>query len=101
VLSEVGAARNRPSSLCGAARRRISFREGAQGIGGWSVLEIVAFGEAATFRAVYTLRFADAVYVPHAFQKKSKKGITTPKQEIDLIRHRLAAAERDYRGRQN
>jgi phage-related protein len=72
-----------------------------KGFGGWSVLEIVAFGEAATFRAVYTLRFADAVYVPHAFQKKSKKGITTPKQEIDLIRHRLAAAERDYRGRQN
>jgi phage-related protein len=72
-----------------------------KGFGGRSVLEIVAFGEAATFRAVYTLRFADAVYVLHAFQKKSKKGITTPKQEIDLIRQRLAAAERDYRGRQN
>jgi phage-related protein len=72
-----------------------------KGFGGRSVLEIVALGEAATFRAVYTLRFADAVYVLHAFQKKSKTGITTPKHEIDLIRQRLAAAERDYRGRQN
>jgi phage-related protein len=42
-----------------------------------------------------------AVYILHAFQKKSKRGIATPKREIDLIRQRLAEAERDYRKRQN
>jgi phage-related protein len=42
-----------------------------------------------------------AVYVLHAFQKKSKRGIATPKREIDLIRQRLAEVERDYRKRQN
>ena len=65
------------------------------------MLEIVASGEAATWRTVYTVRFLDAIYVLHAFQKKSKKGIATPKAEIDVIRQRLAAAERDYRERQN
>jgi phage-related protein len=65
------------------------------------VLEIVAPGDDATYRAVYTVRFIDAVYVLHAFQKKSKTGIATPKQETDLIRQRLAAAERDHRERQN
>lgn len=72
-----------------------------KGFGGRAVLEIVAPGEDATYRAVYTVRLMNAIYVLHAFQKKSKKGIATPKQEIDLIRQRLAAAERDYRGRQN
>jgi len=43
----------------------------------------------------------DAVYVLHAFQKKSKTGVATPKKEIDLIRQRLAEAERDHRERQN
>jgi phage-related protein len=43
----------------------------------------------------------DAVYVLHAFQKKSKKGVATPKKEIDLIRQRLADAKRDHRERQN
>jgi phage-related protein len=57
--------------------------------------------ETATYRAVYTVRFGDAIYVLHAFQKKSKKGIATPKQEIELIRRRLATAERDHRERQN
>jgi phage-related protein len=47
------------------------------------------------------VHFRDAVYVLHAFQKKSKRGIATPKREMDLIRHRLAEAERDYRKRQN
>jgi phage-related protein len=72
-----------------------------KGFGGRSVLEIVAPGDDATFRAVYTVRFEDAIYVLHAFQKKSKKGIATPNKEVELIRQRLAAAERDYRGRQN
>jgi phage-related protein len=47
------------------------------------------------------VRFADAVYVLHTFQKKSESGIATPKKEMDLIRRRLAEAERSYRERQN
>ena len=72
-----------------------------KGFGGRSVLEIVADHQTDTWRAVYTARFADTIYVLHAFQKKSKKGITTPKKEIELIQQRLSAAERDYRERQN
>ena len=65
------------------------------------VLEIVAPYAGETFRAVYTVRFEDAIYVLHAFQKKSKRGISTPKKEIDLIKKRIAAAEQDYRERHN
>jgi len=72
-----------------------------KGFGGRSVLEIVAPYDGNTWRAVYTVRFADAVYVLHAFQKKSKSGIATPKKEIDLIHKRLADAERDHQKRQN
>jgi phage-related protein len=72
-----------------------------KGFGGRSVLEIVAPYDGDTWRAVYTVRFEDAVYVLQAFQKKSKSGIATPKKEIDLIHKRLADAERDYKKRQN
>jgi phage-related protein len=72
-----------------------------KGFGGRSVLEIVAPHEGDTYRAVYTVRFQDALYVLHAFQKKSKRGIATPKKEIDAIQQRLAAAEKDHRERQN
>ncbi len=72
-----------------------------KGFGGRSVLEIVADHESDTWRVVYTVRFADTLYVLHAFQKKSKKGIATPKIELELIQKRLAAAERDHRERQN
>src|SRR4030042_5301458 len=72
-----------------------------QGFGGRSVLEIVASYAGDTYRAVYTVRFENAIYVLHAFQKKSKRGASTPKTEIDMIRQRLAAAERDYQKRQN
>ncbi len=54
-----------------------------------------------TFRAVYTVHFDNAVYVLHVFQKKSKSGIATPKQKIELIRRRFAEAERHYREGQN
>ena len=47
-----------------------------------------------TYRVVYTVRYATAVYVLHAFQKKSKRGSATPKLEIELIRERLKTAER-------
>lgn len=68
-----------------------------KGFGGASVMEIVADYDLSTYRAVYTVRFGDVVYVLHAFQKKSKEGIATPKHETDLIRSRLAAAEVHYR----
>ena len=58
-----------------------------------------SFGD--TWRAVYTIRFREAVYVLHVFQKKSKRGIATPKQEIDVINRRLAEAERLHQERQN
>ena len=67
------------------------------GFGGASVLEIVENFDGDTYRAVYTVRFAEVVYVLHVFQKKSKSGVATPKQEIDLIRGRLVQAEERYR----
>ena len=63
---------------------------------GPGVLEIIADHRGDTFRAVYTVRFAERVYVLHVFQKKSKKGIATPQPEIELVRQRLKrAAELD------
>ena len=67
-----------------------------KGFGGASVLEIVEDYDGDTYRAVYTVRFADAVYLLHAFQKKAKKGIATPKQDIDLVKERLKGAEEHY-----
>ncbi len=67
-----------------------------KGFGGASVVEIVEEYDGDTYRAVYTVRFAEIVYVLHAFQKKSKKGIATPMQEIDKIKARLKAAEAEY-----
>ena len=70
-----------------------------QEFSGRSVLEIVAPYAGDTYRAVYSVRLEDATYVLHAFQKKSKRGVSTPKKEIDLIKQWLAAAEQDYRER--
>jgi phage-related protein len=72
-----------------------------KGFGGARVLEIVERDRSGSYRAVYTAQFADAIYVLHVFQKKSKRGIATPKQDIDLIRRRLTEAERDIRERQS
>ncbi len=72
-----------------------------KGFGGARVMEIVERYRADTYRAVYTVQFENAVYVLHVFQKKSKSGIATPKHEIELVRRRLAEAERHYRERQN
>ncbi|QJE74499.1 type II toxin-antitoxin system RelE/ParE family toxin [Aerophototrophica crusticola] len=71
------------------------------GFGSAGVLEIVEDGEGDTYRCVYTVRFSDAVYVLHAFQKKSKRGIETPQSEIALVRSRLKLAEDHYRGRRS
>lgn len=68
-----------------------------KGFGGAGVLEIIEDFHSDTYRCVYTVKFAGAVYVLHAFQKKSKSGIKTPKQEIDLVKNRLKHAEEHYR----
>jgi phage-related protein len=68
-----------------------------KGFGGRGVLEIVEDFDGNTYRAAYTVRFAGVIYVLHAFQKKSKKGIATPKQTIELIKSRLRTAEENYR----
>lgn len=59
---------------------------------GTGVLEVVSDHRGDTFRAVYTVRVADSVFVLHAFQKKSKSGVATPKPDIELIRQRLKQA---------
>jgi phage-related protein len=64
------------------------------GFGGAGVVEIIKDFRSDTFRAVYTVRFARAVYVLHAFQKKSKTGRKTPRSDIELIKRRLRDAER-------
>ena len=61
---------------------------------GSGVLELVEDFDGNAYRAVYTVRFAESVYVLHAFQKKSKRGVRTPKADIELIRARLGTAER-------
>jgi phage-related protein len=65
-----------------------------KGFGGSAVLEVVADHDGDAYRAVYTVKFAGAVYVLHAFQKKSKKGIATPRHVIDLIQDRMQQAAR-------
>ncbi len=63
-----------------------------KGFGSAGVLEIISTGKGSTFRAVYTVRIGDVIYVLHCFQKKSKSGIATPKQDMDIIRDRLKEA---------
>jgi phage-related protein len=67
---------------------------------GAGVLEVVADHRGDTFRAVYTVRLADRVFVLHAFQKKSKRGSATPQPEIDLIKRRLKQAIAISEGRE-
>jgi phage-related protein len=64
-----------------------------KGFHGAGVLEVVEAHDGNTYRAVYTVRFAGRIYVLHAFQKKSKSGIATPKAELDLVKTRLSRAE--------
>ena len=68
-----------------------------QGFHGASVLEIVQRGKDTTFRAVYTVKFKEFVYVLHCFKKKSKSGIKTPQKDLDLIENRLKQAEIEYK----
>lgn len=66
---------------------------------GPGVLEIIQDHRGDAYRAVYTVRFAEAVYVLHAFQKKSKSGIKTPQEDVELIGQRLKRAQQDYQRR--
>ena len=71
-----------------------------RGFGGAGVLEIVESYQGDAYRAVYTIRYPEAVYVLHVFQKKSTRGIATPKQHIDLVKQRLQEVE-ERRAREN
>ncbi len=66
---------------------------------GAGVFEVVEDDRSGTYRAVYTVRFRRAVYVLHAFQKKSPSGVRTARPDIDLITERLKAAQEDYEAR--
>ena len=70
------------------------------GFNGAGVLEVVEDHDGDTFRTVYTVRLGDVVYVLHAFQKKSKRGVKTPQRDIDLVKTRLALAEKHHKERQ-
>jgi len=69
-----------------------------KGFGSAGIVEIVEDWRGSAYRAVYTVRFARAIYVLHCFEKKSKRGIETPKREMDLIRERLKEAEMQDKG---
>jgi len=64
-----------------------------RGFGGAGVLEVVEDNAGGTYRAVYTVKFEEAVFVLHCFQKKSKSGIATPKEDMNIIRTRMKIAE--------
>ena len=70
-----------------------------KGFGGAGVLELIDSDEAGTYRAVYTIKLADTVFVLHVFQKKSKHGIKTPQHDIELIGARLKMAEEIHKER--
>jgi phage-related protein len=76
--------------------RKAGWAKPLKGYAGAGVLEVVDDFDGNTFRAVYTVRFTGVVYVLHAFQKKSKSGIATPRHEIALIERRLKRAREDY-----
>ena len=69
-----------------------------RGFGSASMLEVIENSDSGTYRAVYTVKFTNAVYVLHCFQKKSTQGSTTPKPDMDVIKIRLKAAEAHAKG---
>ena len=92
------AVRNRVGGTLWEAQlgRKAPFAKPLKGFAGAGVLEVVDDFDGDTYRAVYTVRFPGAVYVLHAFQKKSRKGVATPRREIVLIGQRLQRAREDY-----
>lgn len=69
-----------------------------KGFGSAGVLEVVEDEDGSAYRAVYTVRFKNAVYVLHCFQKKSRKGISTPRHEMDVVMARLKMAKEHSEG---
>ena len=104
----VGSSKNDLRSFPGAVQDHVGFARYQAQIGlkhrdakpmagiGAGVLEIVSDFDRNTWRAVHAVRFREAVYFLHAFQKKSKRGIATPKSEIELVKRRLKLAEQHY-----
>ncbi|HYU36268.1 MAG TPA: type II toxin-antitoxin system RelE/ParE family toxin [Thermoanaerobaculia bacterium] len=76
--------------------RKAPYAKPLKGFAGAGVLEVVDDFDGDTYRAVYTVRFSGVVYVLHAFQKKSRHGIATPKPDLNLIEKRLQRAREDY-----
>jgi phage-related protein len=88
------------TSGTGLIRRKGKFPDIGKvlhGFGGRSVVELIKDDRGGTFRAVYTVRFPEIVAVLHCFQKKSKSGIETPKQDVELIHSRIKLAEEMYK----
>jgi phage-related protein len=113
-LEWVGSSLDDLSSFPAAVKRTVGFALRAaqngerstdakplKGFGGASVLEIIEDHDGDTYRAVYTVKFAGVIYVLHAFQKKSRHGITTPQHDIALIHRRLETARRMHEEREN
>ncbi len=108
-LEWVGASKDELAAFPGPARREAGYAlylaqmgmkaikaKPLKGFGSAGVLEIVADHDGNAFRAVYTVKFDKAVYVLHAFQKKSKKGVATPKATIEQVKRRLKIAAEEY-----
>ena len=75
--------------LAQMGERHRTMTKTLKGFGGAGILEIRENDSSGTYRAIYTVKFADAIYVLHAFQKKSKRGAETPRADIQLIERRL------------
>jgi len=75
--------------------RHFAMAKTLKGFHGAAVVELRESDGGSAYRAIYTVQYADAVYVLHAFQKKSKRGIATPKREMELIERRLKELERE------
>jgi phage-related protein len=73
--------------------KRHDAAKALKGFGGAGVLEVVEDDADGTYRAIYTVKFEQAIFVLHCFQKKSKRGIATPKRDMEIIQRRLKVAE--------
>jgi phage-related protein len=87
--------KNKPLAWIGSSHKDLCAlpKSVVKGFGGAGVLEVVENDVGGTYRAVYTVKFAEAVFVLHCFQKKSKAGIAIPKADMDIIHTRLKQAE--------
>ncbi len=81
---------------CGDKHKNAKPLKGYQGSG---VLELIENYDKGSYRSVYTVKFKKYVYVLHCFEKKAKKGIATPKRDVEMIKARLKMALRDYQDR--